>query len=195
MSKLFKEMAYLLFSIYRNVENIRPQKLTRIFGLLIVLIANLGHFAWMTLMWGQDCGSSVDSWFPSLILNSVIVSGAGLCAPAAGSSSSMQIRQLLQSEPRECEAWLLRQAKALHRLSLSNHATGQDNCSVLPVQNQPLENKTRRWWPQGGGKPQCCGSELALFRYRYNVKCVSTNNCLAPLLGRLCFQSCRGMQR
>ena len=52
--------------------------------------------------------STVDSWFPALILSSVIVSGAVLYALAAGSSSSMQIRQLLQSEPRECEAWLLR---------------------------------------------------------------------------------------
>ena len=52
--------------------------------------------------------STVDSWFPALILGSVIVSGAVLYALAAGSSSSMQIRQLLQSEPRECEAWLLR---------------------------------------------------------------------------------------
>ena len=52
--------------------------------------------------------SAVDSWFPTLILNSVIVSGAVLYALAAGSSSSMQIRQLLQSEPCECEAWLLR---------------------------------------------------------------------------------------
>lgn len=93
MSKLIKERAYLLFSIYGNVENIRPQKLACIFGLLIVLVANLGHFAWVTLMWGPrlPC-SSVDSWFPSLILNSVIVSGAVLCALAAGSSSSMQIK-------------------------------------------------------------------------------------------------------
>ena len=33
----------------------------------------------------------------------------------------------------------------------------------------------------------------ALFRYRDNVKCISTNNSLTPILGKiLCFKDCRG---
>lgn len=52
--------------------------------------------------------STESSRFPVLIQSLVFVSGAFLYASAAASSSSMQIRQVLQSGPHESKDWLQR---------------------------------------------------------------------------------------
>lgn len=88
--------------------------------------------------------SAVDSWFPALILSRVIVSGAVLYAPAAGSSSSMQIRQLLQSKPRESKAWLLRAGWSAAPAHFQITLTDKTTVMSLRFKTSLLPNKTNR---------------------------------------------------
>lgn len=86
------------------------------------------------------CGT-MNSWFPALILNSVIVSGTIPCAPAAGSSVSVQIRQLLQSKPRDSKAWLLRAGLSATQAHFQIMLTGKTAVMSPRFQRQPFAKK------------------------------------------------------